>query len=209
MRKLFMLGAVLAATLLPAASHAQNANLSLGVRLGYGMATGDVAGDGAGSTIAMSDWVKGQVPVQLDAMYRFTPEWALGLYFSYGFGQLSSTVSNQCTDCSASDTRFGVQATYSFVTASPGFVPWLGLGLGYEWNKIDENGVSATFKGMEFLNLQLGGDYKVNPTFAIGPYVMYSFGQYSSGDIAGTTGDVVEKKMHGWFDVGLRGKFDL
>ncbi len=209
MRKLLILGAVLAAVAVPSASHAQGAKFTLGARLGYGAGIGDVAGDGAGSTIKMSDWVTGQVPLQLDALYRITPEWAAGVYLSYGVGVLSSTISDQCTDCTASDTRIGVQATYSFVSASPGFVPWLGLGLGYEWNKVDENGISATFSGMEWFNLQGGADWKLGSVFALGPYVMYSMGQYSSGDVAGVSGSVVEKKAHSWLGFGVRGKFDL
>ncbi len=210
MRKLLMLGAVLAAVAFPTASHAQ---FTLGLRVGYGVAMGDVAGNGAGSSLAMSDWVKSQVPVQVDAMYRFTPEWAAGVYFSYGFGQLSSTISDLCSaygkSCSASNTRFGVQGAYTFTTVSPSFVPWAGLGIGYEWNTVDEAGTKGTFKGWEYLNLQLGGDYKVNPKFAVGPYVLFAIGQYGEGEIAGVSGSVTEKTTHEWLSFGVRGKFDL
>ncbi len=211
MRKLLMVGAVVAAVAIPTASHAQ---FTLGLRLGYAPAMGDMAKSADGSTSwKMSDFVGSQIPLQFDAMYRFTPEWAAGLYFSYGFGQVTGTAKDLCNslgeDCSASAMRFGVQGTYTFTTVSPTFVPWAGLGIGYETVTLKESigGASGTtdFSGWEYLNLQLGGDYKVNPKFAVGPYVMFSLNQFSN--IEGNS--IPEKSMHEWFHIGLRGKFDL
>lgn len=209
MRKLLMVGAVLAALVLPTASQAQ---FTLGARLGYGIGMGDVGGSGA-SALAMSDWVKSQVPIQLDAMYRFSPEIAAGVYFSYGFGQLNSDLADACDaagqDCSSSNTRFGIQGTYSFTKVSPSMVPWAGLGIGYEWNSADLAGDTITFTGFEYLNLQAGLDWKLNPQFALGPYVQYALGQYDSGEINGTSADITDKAMHSWLSFGIRGKFDL
>jgi autotransporter-like protein len=203
MRKLLMVAAL---ALVPVVSQAQ---FVVGARLGYGSGLGDVAGNGA-TTLAMSDWVKSQIPLQLDALYKVTPEVAVGAYFSYGFAQTGIAECDLSgADCSAKDTRVGVQAVYTFNNSSPTLVPWLGVNVGYEWNTISTGGVDATFKGMEWLGLQAGGDFKVNEQFSVGPYVQLSLGQYSSGEVAGTSGDVVDTTAHQWLGFGVRGKFDL
>jgi outer membrane protein W len=208
MRKLLMIAAV---ALLPVAAQAQ---FSLGLRLGFAPAMGDLAktADGAES-LALNDLVKSQIPLQLDAMYKVTPDVAVGGYFSYGFGQLNSDVSDQCdaagSDCSASSWRLRVQGTYTFNKVSPAFFPWLGAGIGYESLTVKESqgglSVSTDFTGFEFLNLQAGGDYKVNEQFSVGPYVQFSLGQYSSAEGE----DIPETSMHQWLNFGVRGKFDL
>jgi outer membrane protein W len=208
MRKVLMLTAVLTAIATPTASHAQDSKWILGLRLGYAPSMGD-----AMQGQSMKDAMPSQIPIQLDALYRLTPEWALGAYLSYGFGQLSSAEANACdvagVDCSMSAMRFGVEATYTFTQASPQFVPWLGFGTGVETvsEKVAVSGASMSqdTTGWEFLNLQIGGDYKASPTFAIGPYLQYSIGQYSS--VEGSS--IQNTATHEWFNIGIRGKFDL
>ncbi len=199
MRKLLMIGGVMAAVLVPTASSAQ---LTLGARVGYGFAMGDVGG-----TLSMSDWVKSQVPLQLDALVRLTPAFGVGGYFSYGFGQTGDACDFPGADCTARVTRVGAQATWSFVGMR--FLPWIGAGIGYEWNKLDDGTEEATFKGWEYLNLQAGGDYKVSDQLSVGPYVMFALGQYDEVDDGGASVSIPDKKMHEWLSFGLRGKLDL
>jgi hypothetical protein len=201
MRKLLMVGAVLAAVVFPTASHAQ---FQLGLRLGYGLGMGDYQKD-----FSMSDSAKSQIPLQLDAMYKVTPEIAVGAYVSYGFAQPGGLTKEVCdlpgADCSFSTLRLGAQAAYTFTKVSPTFVPWAGVGLGWESVSYDFGGGSESATGFEFLNLQVGGDYKVAPKFAVGPYAQFSIGQYSND--AGAS--IEQKAMHEWLSFGLRGKFDL
>jgi outer membrane protein W len=205
MRKLLMLGAVAMALALPTISHAQ---FSIGARLGFAPAMGDAAKDEP-----LKDLVNSQVPLQLDAMYRVSPQLSAGLYFSYGFGQLNSDFADFCdyfeVDCSARSMRVGVQAHYAFGSQSQQFLPWAGAGLGMEWMtvKASAGGTSESIdvSGLEFLNLQAGADYRVSDQFSIGPYLQFSVGQYSKVDGE----SISEKAMHQWFGFGLRGKFDL
>ncbi len=217
MRKLLMIGAVLAAVAIPTASRAQ---FTLGLRLGYGAAGGDAAKD-----FALSDAVKSQVPFQLDGAFRITPEIAVGAYFSYGVGQAGGlpmgTSGNLCdmsgVDCSAGVTRLGLQGFYTFTMVPGRFVPWAGLGTGYEWATITAEDASGkmelSYNGWEYFNLQVGGDFKVSSLFAFGPYVQYAMGQYSDGKVkfAGETlaSGIDNKATHSWFNVGIRGKFDF
>jgi hypothetical protein len=205
MRKLLTSGVVAALLVLPSAGRAQ---VTLGARLGFAPALGDAEqGSRLGETVAS------QVPIQLDALYRFTPALAAGVYLSYGFGQLGSAVSNDCkstgASCSVRITRVGIEGTYAFPGAELPLVPWAGLGVGYEWQRLKGEflGVpgAVTSSGVEFVNLQLGGDYRVGPQLAFGPYVLFSVGQYSSQD----GNEIVDKGIHEWLQFGVRGTFDL
>jgi hypothetical protein len=153
MRKLFVTAAL---ALLPLAAQAQ---FNLGLRLGYAPAMGDAEKD-----LAMSDVIKSQIPIQVDAMYTVAPDVAVGAYLSYGFGQVD--FDGMCdlggVDCSGRSTRVGLQAAYTFSNASPTFLPWVGAGFGYEWGSMtaELGGFKAEQKarGFEFLNLQAGGE---------------------------------------------------
>lgn len=220
MRKVLVLGAIAVAVLLPTASMAQ---FTLGARLGFAPAMGDAFKDATtGEASKMSDGVKSQIPFQLDAAYRVSKEVAIGAYFAYGFGQVGGLFKDDCDangqDCSAHDVRLGLQAFYSFTQVSPQFVPWAGIGFGYEWGTAEASGgglpdESLTFKGWEYLNLQLGGDYMLSPQFGIGPYIMFSIAQYSEAEIESggfsISGDIEKKAVHEWLGFGVRGKFDL
>src|SRR5574340_291105 len=123
MRKTFMLVAMLAAVALPTAGHAQ---FTLGFRLGYAPAMGDAyefkgTGDPTvdGTSAKMSDGVSSQIPLQIEAAYRITPQIAAGVYGSYGFADggptymTSAAGQDVCSvngvDCSASTYRLGLQ----------------------------------------------------------------------------------------------------
>lgn len=222
MRKLLMVLAVIA---VPTASHAQ---FQLGVRLGYGGASGDAYKDKVtGEAAKMSDGISSQVPVQLDAMFAVTPQIRLGGYLSYGFARIGGTLKDTCdlggVDCSTSEVRLGIQGTYAFTMVSPKFVPWAGLGIGYEWSSYTAEAtgvkVETSLSGFEFATLQIGGDYKVNPLFSVGPYLTYSFAQYSGGQqklsIAGQPTETLnfsdsnDTAMHSWWSIGIAGKFDF
>jgi hypothetical protein len=201
MRKLLMVAAV---AVLPFAALAQ---FQFGARVGYGLAMGDVGGQ-----IAMSDWQSSQIPLQLDAAFRVTKNFAVGMYASYAFGFVGNGMDQECkdfgVDCSASSRRVGAQVSYAF---SPGqqWNPWAGAGAGYEWNTVNDGSEDFTFKGWEYLNLQGGADYKVSERFSAGPYVMLAIGKYDTAENEGRTVSVPDTAMHEWLSLGIRGKFDL
>jgi hypothetical protein len=206
MRKLVL--ASLVALLVPTASFAQ---FQVGARLGFAPVGGDEA---KGSP--MSDGIKSQIPIQLDAMYRVNKDLAAGMYFSYGIGQLASDFCTDGASCSANVIRVGVQGTYAFNDVKAPLVPWVGAGIGWERLGLSAEAGGQKIEGNDTgveLNLQVGGDYKVNDQFSVGPYLMVSFGQYTSAEIktpAGTvSGSISDTAMHEWFGFGVRGKFDL
>jgi hypothetical protein len=202
MRKLLMLGSLMA-LLVPIASRAQ---FQIGARLGYAPAMGDAVKDGS-----MSDGVKSQIPLQIDALYKVTKDIGVGAYFAYGIAQLNKD--NMCggESCSGSVMRFGVQGQYAFNDLKAPLTPWVGVGLGYESASIKVGSASGGFSGMEYLNLSAGGDYKVNEQFSVGPYLQLSVAQYGSfNDGSGSQSIPSDAKaMHQWFGFGVAGKFNL
>ncbi len=214
MRKLATIAAA-ALLLAPVASRAQ---VILGARLGYAFGMGDAGANGG--TLHMSDWTKSQVPVQFDVLFKVVPTLAIGPYFSYGWAQTGGDLKDMCdftgVDCSASIMRLGVEAMFTVPQPGP-FKPWIAAGMGYEWSKVHVSapGGSGDLKlsGWEFLNVQVGGDFKVTPLFRIGPFAQLSFAQYSkadaTGDIVSGEPDIPSKKIHEWFQIGVRGAFDL
>lgn len=193
----------------PAAS-----GFSLGARLAYGIPLGDADGGDPAAAIAatkLSDIFSGQVPVQLDAMYRIDRNWSLGLYFQYGFAFVASGTCPSGISCSAHDLRFGGQVQYRF--DGQGFMPWLGVGIGGEWATVtaSSGGVSADIdiSGFEFANLQVGGDWLASPMFRVGPFLQVTFAQYDTYKAVGQTITLPNKTLHEWLQLGVKGTFDF
>lgn len=214
-RKLAILTAAL--LLAPAASRAEG--ITFGARLGYAVGMGE-----AWENADQSDWIDGQIPLQLEVLFRATPELALGPYFSYGWGSAGDDEFCDAVglDCDASVTRLGVEAIYTFRNAGQ-FKPWIGAGFGYEWAslKVSDFGDTYRFKvrGWEFLNLQAGADFRVAPRFRMGPFVQLSLSQYSrytekgvipeTGEYVSYSDEIPDKGIHQWLQLGVRGSFDL
>jgi hypothetical protein len=163
--------------------------------------------------VSLSDTVEVQFPVQLDALWRFTPEWAAGLYGAFGVAKLNGDLEEACdlagASCSVNVVRIGVLGTFTFTHPTRPFIPWVGVGFGLEWldSEIDVAGspISATTRGNEFFNFQLGGEYEASDRFAFGPYFMMSFCRYMTVD-----GEEIDgKSNHVWLGFGLRGRYDL
>ncbi len=201
MRKLVLAGLAVAAMALPGASRAQ---VNVGLRLNYAIPMGNtVKGE------KMTDGISGQIPIQLDVGYRVIPELTLGVYGSYGFGMIASNIKDS-TD-SISTLNLGVQALYDF-PAFQQIKPWAGLGVGYEWMTISPKvGDSAKADGWEFARLQVGADYAVAKNFNTGLFLSYSFAQFGTVSSGGVSVSVPsdQKAMHEWFQIGIRGSYDL
>jgi hypothetical protein len=181
----------------------------LGLRTGFGLPLG------------LSSIFNGQLPIWVDAGYRINPNFYVGAYFQYGiaFVNKSDGCSSPGWSCSGSDIRFGANVHYHVLPAAS-FDPWVGLGFGYEFSNFfsSHEGTTARlgFKGFEFVNLQVGGDYRLSRAFGVGPFASFSIGQYDFATeiVPGPSamllwGDVMDKAIHEWLVLGLRGVYDL
>jgi hypothetical protein len=212
MRKLLMAVAAAAVLAIPTAS---SAGFRLGLRLGYAAPSGDVGGDASG-TIKMSDYIAGAFPFQADLGGSIGKHLTLGGYVGFGAGMLSNDMDNACAaaglDCSVWTLRVGAQVLWNFIPDQL-VDPWIGASTGWEMLYFGaDNAGHDSYSGWEMLGLQAGLDFHVSRIFAIGPYLTYSFGQYGSYDtevtgIGSSSGSIPDKKMHQWFQIGVRGNF--
>jgi hypothetical protein len=205
MKKLIFLSSLFLAAL-PQLARAQ---WFAGARIGYAIASGSAA---QGS--AMSDGLKSQIPLEIEGGYTVLSKLKVGAYFSYGPGQVGSICEG--ASCSASVTRLGVEALWTFDRVLA-FRPWAGAGAGYEWAQYKATSGSDTLKltygGLEILNLQAGADFAVSSNFAVGPFASFGFGRYSTlkveSPLGNSTGGVPTETTHTWISLGARGVWDF
>jgi hypothetical protein len=205
---------------------------AFGVRTGYALPMGRIGKiatndpNTAPTNDSLPDLVSGMVPIWVDAGYRINPNLYVGGFFQFGFGFVNKDKNPGCEQisCSVQDIAFGANVHYHFLPAAS-FDPWIGAGVGYEILKISESGTVAfggmqaqfdldgSFSGLQFVNLQAGGDFKATPDFAVGPFVNLALGQYSgySVSFAGSevSGDLTDTGLHEWLTLGVRGQFNL
>jgi hypothetical protein len=199
--------------------------LEFGVRTGYAFSAGHLGAAPGEADDRVSDWVTGQLPLWVDAGYRFNPFFYLGGYFQYGFSSVNDDQRSLCrnanVDCSASDVRLGIMGRYHLAPAWP-LAPWVGLGLGYEWgafsvhqSALGNSDTDSSWSGFEILNLQAGADYRLGRGFVLAPFISFSLGQYQSRKDTTTVGsittsteqDLEHKSFHEWILLGVRAAF--
>ncbi len=205
MRKL-LFPLLLVSFLVPSAA---SAGVYLGGRLGAGIPGGEIEKDAK-----LGDFVSWTVPVQLEAGFG-GERFSVGGYLRIAPGKLDSSIADSCdaagASCSVFDLAIGAQAELRF---SPGNVgPWLGGFVGYEILRYDyalgglEAAVSA--KGWE-LGAQGGFDLAWG-VLRMGPYGSIGIGQFTSAEIeiggASSSGDITDKAIHTWIQLGIRGAF--
>ncbi|SEM36540.1 Outer membrane protein beta-barrel domain-containing protein [Stigmatella aurantiaca] len=186
---------------------------SLGLRAGFGLPLGKATGEADSN---LSDVVSGIIPLQVDAGYFLTSHLYLGGSFQFAPGLLAEDCSED-SSCSLNVMRFGVNLAYH--TAPFAKVdPWVGLGLGYERFKVsasadfggDSFTVSTTASGFD-LAAQGGVDFKLNKNFAVGPFVTFTAGQYSSVSVSdgedSVSEDIDEKAIHFWLMGGIKAQY--
>jgi hypothetical protein len=189
------------------------------LRTGYAVPFGKTtAGQNGGTGQSLSDYLNGVLPLWVDAGYRFNPNMYIGADFQYGIGFINKAqgCSQNGISCSASDLMFGVDFQYHLMPTGT-FDPWGSVGLGYEIlnGSSSANGLldSSSLNGFQFFNLQVGGDYKAMPNFGIGPFLMFSLGQFSNCSISGPNTrencTIQQTAMHEWLTVGIRAVYDI
>ena len=180
---------------------AARADWIVGVRSGYAFALGD-----RNASAPMSDLVPGQIPIQLDLGHRFG-KLTVGAYGSYGFGPVSGAAKTSCHDpgreCASTSLRVGGQAAYAFARPLEPMSPWIGLGAGYESITLEPETVS----GIEWLVLQGGFDWRFGTGGSMGAFASLSFGTYTNIEGGGRSGALVDRRVHEWVTLGLRGTF--
>lgn len=174
----------------------------LALRLGVAQAVGSAAAD-----VPVSDAVRLQFPIQLDALWRFGSA-AAGAYASWGLAR-----SGGCEGFCASVTRAGLQATWSFAPWREA-EPWAGVASGYEWAAERGDGdVTTTWRGFELFAAQGGIEWRVAPALALGPFILVGAGRYTNvaleTGVESASAELARKSVHAWFHAGVRARLVL
>jgi len=140
--------------------------------------------------------------------------WGLGLDAAYGvsrsvmvgvWGQYQSLGGpDSCSACSASSTAFGAFVRYHLVQGMR-FDPWMAAGLGYRITKLSGIADDPTYSGIEWLRLQVGGDWYAFDAIGFGPFLELDMGRYSSR----SPGSVSDAANHWTFSTGARITLDI
>jgi outer membrane protein W len=206
-------GVALASVSMVSPARAEGGAVSLGLRTGYAIPMGDIAGGGGAQ---LSDNISGVIPIWIDAGYKLNPNMYIGADFQYGIALINNDKTGcgmSGRNCSANDVMFGVNFHYHLMPDQT-IDPWAGVGIGYEIMQFGSTASSSDVNGFQFLNLQLGGDYKATPELGIGPFLMFSLGQFSNCGVSvmgasASSCTINQTAMHEWLTIGIRGVYDI
>jgi hypothetical protein len=183
--------------------------LEIGLRVGYGIPLGTLAGN-----TKLSDLMTATIPFVFEIGKRFNSDYTVGLFFQYAVGLVKNGDTSGCGNgmpsCSSADYRFGIEGLYR-IKVPGAFTPWIGFSVGYEILTIGQtlDGIdsSMSLRGFQYAALEAGGNLRLTPTVSLGPYVSYSFGQYSTVSTSGGDQDVTNSGIHSWLQLGARTTF--
>ncbi len=186
------------------------AQIALDLKTGYAIPTGDVV-----SGSSLSSTYSGAIPLEAAGRWRFTPNLSAGVYFQWNPAFVKSSACDAGASCSGYDMRLGVEVAYAFMPDGS-YNPWVSLGTGWEWTGLSVSAGGVTVKpslnGWEYFNVQGGVDFPLSKLFAIGPYVGYFGGSYTTvSDGSGSSISVPSgnRAFHGWFQFGAKATFSF
>ncbi len=110
---------------------------------------------------------------------------------------------NDCSDCDASSYAGGAFVRYHLAQGLR-FDPWLSYGIGYRTQSSKFNGDKRTYSGLDWMRLQIGGDWYALSQLGFGPLLELSAGNFFSRPSDESGGGV-----HWQFLVGLRVVLDV
>jgi opacity protein-like surface antigen len=180
--------------------------------VGYGTGSGRISAEGDGP---LGDLVDSKVPVGVEAAYRFSPLLHAGVFVE---GAPLSVSGSSCVGgdpCGGTDFELGLDVQVHFAPYRR-FDPWVGIGLGYEWMRVDATNFTDNipdtwrYQGWTFPRISAGLDIPVSPVFSLGPYIAYDAGQFGQVDQSSRGRfDIRNQAYHGWFQLGIRGNLNL
>jgi hypothetical protein len=178
--------------------------IELGVATGYTQGVGPIGG----GMQHVEDLSRAGGAVEVDAMYRINPMFAVGLYSSFSSYDTGGGVSANTDVLGATG---GVQAAMH-LRPTRSVDPWFSVGTG--WRGLWESPVSGkdtSLQGLELARLQIGVDYRVDQNVSISPVVGGSLNMFLSEDSPMTTKftEIDDKKVNFIGFAGLAGRFDL
>ena len=176
----------------------------LALRTGYSVPFGDVT-----KNKPMSDSFGGQVPFTLDVGGKLGDYVFLGGFLGTSVGGVGKPLAETCEACSTVGAWFGAEVLVSLLPAGK-VDPWLGYGVGMEYNSVHVEGAVVEFAGYVPLMLTGGVDFRMSRIFGLGPFGGLAVARYSKAgaDDGDDTYTIELEKItatHGWVTFGVRG----
>jgi len=178
--------------------------LEIGVATGYTQGVGPIGG----GMQHVEDLSKAGGAVELDALYRINPTFAVGAYGSFSKYATGDQISDQSDVLGATA---GIQAA-AHLRPERSVDPWVSVGTGWRGLWLSpQSGKNTSLQGLELARLQLGVDYRVNKDVAISPVIGGSLNLFVSEDSPMTTKytEIADKKANFIGFAGIAGRFDL
>lgn len=175
--------------------------VELGLSVGYGQGLGPVAAGvptlqglgNAGGTLL------------IDLGWRIDPRWEAGTYFEVGLFGSGNIPGDQAFTLGA-----GLQGQFHLLADSR-YDPWFGLGFGWRGYWSDLHGGCYGLQGLDLARLQVGINYRLAPTFTVGPVAGITLTQFLSAEPLGAEGynDTRDRKLDTFVFGGIGGRFEL
>jgi hypothetical protein len=178
--------------------------LEIGVATGYTQGVGPIGG----GMQHVEDISKAGGAVELDALYRINPTFAVGAYGSFSKYATGDHIDGSDDVLGATA---GIQAA-AHLRPDRSVDPWVSLGTGWRGLWLSpSSGKNTSLQGLELARLQVGVDYRVSEDVAIAPVIGGSLNLFVSQDSAMTTQytEIADKKVNFIGFAGIAGRFDL
>ena len=178
--------------------------LEIGVATGYTQGVGPLGGGMA----HVEDIARAGGAVELDAMYRINPLFAVGAYGSFSKYATGDQIDSQNDVLGATA---GIQAALH-LRADRSVDPWVSVGTGWRGLWLSPlSGKTTGLQGLELARLQIGVDYRVDQDVSITPVIGGSLNMFVSEDSAMTPKytEIADKKVNFMGFAGIAGRFDL
>jgi|RhiMethySRZTD1v2_1073278.scaffolds.fasta_scaffold16944_2 hypothetical protein len=156
------------------------------------------------------------VPVELEAGYWVLPRLLIGARGAVGLLTVADESCAPPLECGGTSYRFGAVVEYAFDRGGK-FRKWGSAGVGYEIARLaihrDSSSASRVDSGPEYLHAELGGDFALGGSFAVGPFLGASIAEFRTatlrqGDGSEASYSIQESKLHEWYFIGVRGTWD-
>jgi hypothetical protein len=155
-------------TLIPPAADRLSGHFSLGAGAGLAVPFGNLE-----SGAAESNAFDLALALSVDAAFGVSRHVAVGLFGQY----LSYGADEDCTGCEGSGMAFGPFVRYHLVQGTR-FDPWALAGIGYRMTSLSTPAGDYDYSGVNWLHLQVGGDWYPISAVGFGPYLGLDYGVY-------------------------------
>jgi hypothetical protein len=192
--------------------------IDFAARVGYARPFG--TSFSASAVNKLGDLASSAVPLALEAGVRANAGVTIGVLFEYAIMNVNGNPYVGCgpiVSCSGHVVHFGLEGIYNF-NLDAVVTPWVGIGAGIEWFHISSSGngrsTAVTANGAELLTLHAGGDVRISPRLAVGPYVSLTLASYKAASFGSpffpdATRFDGDNGLHEWLQLGVRGRFSL